>query len=236
MEPFPSNICIIDDDADFVRFLADYLRLQDCQCTVFGSAEDLMRSGNYENYDFFIVDLGLPGVDGVDLTTVIRARSKAGILIVSGRLGADAFNSSLDAGADMFINKPIRFDQVLHAIKSILRRYGQPEARIKTWSLSDDLTKLISPVGHQVMLSPVEGRLLSKLHQNQSKVLSRVELAQECEAAGIADHRNLDAAFFRLRRKIERDAGGAPPLRTVRGEGYQWADDLANGAKGSIPE
>lgn len=236
MKPFPSNICIIDDDADFVGFLAEYLRLKDCKCTVFVSAEDVMRSGNYENYDFFIVDLGLPGIDGVDLTAIIRGRSNAGILIISGRLGADAFNSSLDAGADMFINKPIRFDQVFHAIQSIWRRYGQPEARVTSWSITDDLTKLVSPLGHQVLLSPVEGRLLSKLHQNQGKVLSRVDLAQECDAAGSADHRNLDAAFFRLRRKIEREAGGAPPLRTVRGEGYQWTGDTAEGSKGSIPK
>jgi len=167
---------------------------------------------------------------------MIRGRSDAGILIISGRLGADAFNSSLDAGADMFINKPIRFDQVFHAMQSIWRRYGQPEARAKSWSITDDLTKLISPLGHQVQLSPVEGRLLSKLHQNKSKVLSRLDLAQECEAAGIADHRNLDAAFFRLRRKIERDAGGVPPIRTVRGEGYQWAGDMADATKGSLPE
>ena len=104
MKPFPSNICIIDDDADFVGFLAEYLRLKDCKCTVFFSAEDVMRSGNYENYDFFIVDLGLPGIDGVDLTAIIRGRSNAGILIISGRLGADAFNSSLDAGADIDID------------------------------------------------------------------------------------------------------------------------------------
>jgi len=236
MEPFPSNICIIDDDADFVSFLAGYLRLKDCQCTVFGSAEDVMRSGNYENFDFFIVDLGLPGIDGVDLTTIIRGRSDAGILIISGRLGADAFNSSLDAGADMFINKPIRFDQVLHAIKSIWRRYGKPEARAIAWSITDDLTKLISPLGHQVLLSPVEGRLLSKLQQNKSQVLSRLDLAKECEAAGVADHRNLDAAFFRLRRKIERDAGGVPPIRTIRGEGYQWTGDIADASTGSIPK
>lgn len=125
---FPSDICIVDDDADFVSFLADYLRLRGCRCSTFTSAEELIRGGSLEDYDFFILDLGLPGIDGVELAALIRGSSNAGMLVVSGRLGPDAFNSALAAGADMFINKPVRFDQVSHAIQSIWRRYREPRA------------------------------------------------------------------------------------------------------------
>lgn len=226
MGDFPANICIVDDDQDFVGFLADYLKLRGCQCSVFWSAEALMQVGGFDQYDFFILDLGLPGIDGVDLTTLIRARSTAGILIVSGRLGPDAFNSALAAGADMFVNKPVRFDQVYHAIQSIWRRFAEPRARSNRWSISDDSALLVSPLGLEVALTPAEGRLLQKLRQAGRQPVSRADLA---EAAGIAnspDHRNLDAAVFRLRRKIEREATCPSPFRTVHGVGYQLGEDI----------
>jgi DNA-binding response OmpR family regulator len=230
---FPTNICIVDDDQDFVGFLSDYLKLRGCDCSVFWSAETLLQSGNFDQYDFFILDLGLPGIDGVDLTTLIRARSAAGILIISGRLGPDAFNSALAAGADMFVNKPVRFDQVYHAIQSIQRRFAEPHARASNWQMSSDGSKLISPLGLEVSLTPVEGRLMQCLHSAGEQPVSRAELA---EAAGIAasqEHRNLDAAVFRLRRKIERDARCPSPFRTVHGIGYQLNEVIEIGDNGS---
>jgi DNA-binding response OmpR family regulator len=226
MSVFPANICIVDDDQDFVGFLADYLKLRGSQCSVFWSAEALMQVGGFDQYDFFILDLGLPGIDGVDLTTLIRARSAAGILIVSGRLGPDAFNSALAAGADMFVNKPVRFDQVYHAIQSIWRRFAEPRARTNHWTISGDSGVLVSPLGHEVALTPAEGRLLQRLRTAGREAVSRADLADAAGIASSPDHRNLDAAVFRLRRKIEREANSPSPFRTVHGVGYQLGEDI----------
>ncbi|CAN1549848.1 OmpR Response regulators consisting of a CheY-like receiver domain and a winged-helix DNA-binding domain [Sphingomonadaceae bacterium] len=226
MSVFPANICIVDDDQDFVGFLADYLKLRGSQCSVFWSAEALMQVGGFDQYDFFILDLGLPGIDGVDLTTLIRARSSAGILIVSGRLGPDAFNSALAAGADMFVNKPVRFDQVYHAIQSIWRRFSEPRARSSHWTISDDSAVLVSPLGQEVALTPAEGRLLQRLRTAGGEAVSRADLADAAGIASSPDHRNLDAAVFRLRRKIEREANSPSPFRTVHGVGYQLGEDI----------
>jgi len=226
MDNFPSEVCIVDDDEDFANFLSEYLGLRGCRCTVFCSAEALVGNGQLGKYDFFILDLGLPGIDGVDLTTLIRANSAAGILIISGRLGPDAFNSALAAGADMFINKPVRFDQVSHAIQSVWRRYAEPRARSGTWSISSDQSKLLGPSGQKVPLSPVESRLMHKLRLAGREVVSRVDLAEAAGGTGSEDHRNLDASFFRLRRKIEREAGRQSPFRTVHGVGYQLIEDI----------
>ena len=118
----PQKICIVDDDGDFVEFLGQYLDVRGLNSAGFDTAEGLLKSGQLTSFDFFILDLGLPGIDGVDLITLIRGQSSAGILVISGRMGADAFNSALTAGADMFINKPVRFDQVYNAIASVSRR------------------------------------------------------------------------------------------------------------------
>lgn len=226
MEPFPSNICIIDDDADFAEFLADYLRLRAGSCVTFNSGEELMQSDNIESYDFFVIDLGLPGIDGTDLAALVRGRSAAGILVVSGRLGPDAFNSTLAAGADMFINKPVRLDQITHAISSIWRRFGEPRSRITPWTISYDFKELTSPTKLRVVLTPTESKLIKRLFEDAETSVSRADLALAAGITGGDDHRNLDAAFFRLRRKIDREAGCPSPFRTVHGLGYQLSENI----------
>lgn len=234
MDPFPSNICITEDDTEYAEFLTEYLLLRGCNCSIFNSAEELMRSGNLGSYDFFVLDLGLPGIDGVDLTTLIRGCSAAGILVVSGRLGADAFNSALSAGADMFVLKPVRFDQVTHAISSIWRRFSEPRARTASWTIADDLRQLTSPTQKQVPLSPIEGKLIKKLCENAQLPVTRQDLAVASGIAASTDHRNLDAAFFRLRRKIEQAAGCPPPFRTAHGVGYQLSQSVEAQVKATI--
>ena len=114
----PNTICIIDDDADFAQFLSHFMESKGARCTAFSSAEAFLQAKSIADIQAFVIDLGLPGLDGVDLTALIRAQTDAGILVISGRMGADAFNSALAAGADMFINKPVRFDQVYNALGS----------------------------------------------------------------------------------------------------------------------
>lgn len=227
---FPTSACIIDDDVDFVNFLSEYLQSRGCQARGFHSAEDLMASGEIDRFEFFIVDLMLPGIDGVDLISLIRARTNAGILVISGRMGPDAFNSVLAAGADMFINKPIRFDQVYHSMVSIMRRVGDIRPENASWLFDEAGEMLIAPGGDCARLSPLETAMLAALRARQGEPLTRVELA---EAAGIspgADYRNLDAAMFRLRRKIERDTRQPSPIRTVHGVGYQLSAPFETGA------
>ncbi|WP_254049972.1 response regulator transcription factor [Novosphingobium sp. TH158] len=219
---FPDRICIIDDDTDFAQFLAQYLELRKAQAKVFGSAEEFMQSNWIDEFDFFIVDLGLPGLDGVDLTALIRARSDAGILVISGRMGPDAFNSALAAGADMFVNKPVRFDQVSHAISSVWRRAPKTKARDNGWSIDKHGMALVTPDGTEVSLSVLESRLILRLMDADGQPVTRTDLVEAAEMHGGSDHRNLDAAIFRLRRKIEKESGMPAPFKTVHGVGYQF--------------
>jgi DNA-binding response OmpR family regulator len=221
-----SNFCIVDDDTDFVHFLIQYLEARDWSATGFASGEELLKSGRLEEFDFFILDLGLPGIDGVDLITLVRAKSDAGILIVSGRMGPDAFNSALSAGADMFINKPVRFDQIFHAIASVSRRLPQAPRARSSWTLASGLDALVTPEGLEIALSSLEGHLLARLVEADGAPVSREELAIASGVGGGPEYRNLDAAVFRLRRKIEREADQPSPLRTVHGIGYQLVGEV----------
>lgn len=227
MPIFPVNkICIVDDDDDFAALVSDYLTLRGFSAVHYNSAENVLRLASLNEFDFFVLDLGLPGLDGVDLTAMIRARSEAGILVVSGRMGADAFNSALVAGADMFINKPVRFDQVYHSLISISRRTStRPNAGLG-WSVAADYSELRVPNGQVVKLTHVEGSLLQALRTAEGRAVSRATLVQAAGLAASADHRNLDAAIFRLRRKIEQETGEPSPFRTVHGLGYQLSADV----------
>jgi DNA-binding response OmpR family regulator len=218
---FPDNICIVEDEHELANFLIEYLAARGCNATHYASAEKLMSSGRIKTYDFFILDLGLAGMDGIDCATLIRGRSSAGILIISGRIGPDAFNSALNAGADMFVSKPVRFDQVYHAIAAVWRRSKISHIEAMEWRIDASATTLTSPRGTAITVSPVEGRIIMHLLAAKQAPVSRAELATASGITGGVDHRNLDAAIFRLRRKIEKDAGQPSPLRTVHGHGYQ---------------
>lgn len=225
----PERVCVVDDDMDFANFLTRYIETQGLKTACFFSAEEFLQSREIGEFDFFIIDLGLPGLDGVDLISIIRAHNQAGILVVSGRLGPDAFIAALSAGADMVLNKPVRFDQVFHAIQSISRRL--PGAAAKTssraqWSITADGNTLISPGGEQIPLTPVETRLINRLRDDAMAPVSRTDLTLAAGISGEAAQRNLDATIFRLRRKIEQKAKSPAPLRTSHGVGYQLSEAI----------
>lgn len=230
----PNTISIIDDDADFAQFLLHYMESKGAHCTVFPSAEAFLQAQSIKDIQAFIIDLGLPGLDGVDLIALIRARTDAGILVISGRMGPDSFNSALAAGADMFINKPVRFDQVYNALASIWRRAPKRGTLTSSWAISAGGNSLITPGGDQVQLSHLETRLIRGLIQSGGEPMTRAALVEFAQMQGGPDDRNLDAAVFRLRRKIEKETGQPSPFKTVHGVGYQLAapieDDLGSAA------
>lgn len=190
----------------------------------FESAEAFLAVPQALDLQFFLVDLTLPGADGVDLIGMIRAHGHAGIIVISGRMGPDAFSSALAAGADMFINKPVRFDQVYQAILSVTRRIGTARITSRNWMYDEDSGLLRSPSANHVRLTRTEQKLLAALIAANGAAIDRATLAKAGDIAASKDDRNLDAAVFRMRRRIEQTTREAAPLRTIHGSGY-----VANG-------
>lgn len=216
----PRSICIIDDDAEYGEFLAAFLRAQGMNVTLFASGNAFLSDVKITTYDFFIVDLGLPGIDGVDLIMLIRAQSNAGVIIISGRMGPDAFNAGLSAGADMFLNKPVRFDQVLQAIKTVSLRVSRGDTGSTFWDLLTDESELHCSNGPSVKLTPLELQIMQVLAEHRAEGCDRKTLSTEIGLQDGNAARNLDAAIFRLRKKIESTTKRAAPIRTLHGVGY----------------
>lgn len=228
------TVSIIEDDNDFSDFLMEYLNLKGYIASKFSSAEDFIKSPAASGCDFVIVDLGLPGLDGVDLINMISNRRSTGILVVSGRTGADAFNCALSAGADMMLLKPVRFDQVHQALQAISRRLNKSglsvtdSSNLEEWELAEDQSALVAPDKVWIELTPVEQGILAKLMTAQGSVVDRSELSEAAGVTGGIDKRNLDAAMFRLRSKIEKKTRCGVPFRTVHGAGYRWIGPIKN--------
>lgn len=222
------KICVIDDDQEFTRFVERYLTAVGHQVRGFVSPQDFLAEVGALDHDIFIVDLMMPNVDGIDLVSMIRANGDAGIIVVSGRMGADAFTTALAAGADMFVNKPVRADQLAQAIASLSRRLGKGAVLSpQSWIFNEAEGELTSPYGEIVKLGPLEQRIISVLAKAGDAGCSRPDLARLSRVAPSAEDRNLDAAMFRLRRKIESCTGKQPPIATLHGKGYALSAPIA---------
>lgn len=219
-ENIPNSICIVDDDGEYGEFLAGFLRAQGMQVDRFESGNEFLAQGKVTKYEFFVIDLGLPGIDGVDLIMMIRAESSAGIIIISGRMGPDAFNAGLSAGADMFLNKPVRFDQVLQAIKTVSLRVARGHSGTPSWDLVPGASELRCSNGPSVKLTSLELQILEMLAACRPEGCDRKTIGSRLGLEEGNAARNVDAAIFRLRKKIESTTARAAPIRTLHGVGY----------------
>ena len=223
LAPLPARVALVDDDGEFNEFLSEYLRARGAVVRSFRDGESFLKELEASSFDAYIVDLTLPGLDGVDVIAVVRGKDPhTSVLVVSGRVGPDAFNSCLAAGADMVIAKPVRFDQVVFALQALERRASAAPASTPSahpWRLEAPSSTLRTPSGGRVKLSPAEVEFLVALAQRPGTSMTRAELAR---AAGILEdgQRNVDAAMYRMRKRIEAATGELAPVRSVHRVGY----------------
>jgi len=223
----PKTLALVDDDREYSDGLSRYLREQGIAVDAFADSNDLLVHGDPYSYDFYVTDLMLPGVDGTDLIKVLRRRTNAGILVVSGRLAADTFKQIVTAGADMYLTKPLQFEQILLAIEAICRRSFAASATHNVWRLDRRLGQLIAPDGARIDLSEADRGLLECFVEAGGEVVQRETLLERLgRAAGPEAAGGLNATVFRLRRRIERATPATVPLQTKSGVGYAFRAPL----------
>lgn len=223
----PRNLALVDDDVEYSEYLAQHLRGRGIDVTVFDDSNALLAADDPHRFDFYLVDLMLPGIDGVELIKVIRRRSDAGLLVVSGRLGPDVFASVMNAGADMYLAKPVQFEQVSLAIQAVQRRAGRDAAAAKPWRLDRAARELIVPDGARVALSEADMVVLECLLEAQGQTVTRETLSQRLGRERDDDGDNgLNAIIYRLRRRIERATPMLVPLQSRSRVGYWFRAPL----------
>ena len=224
----PKTLALVDDDAEFSEFLAQHLRERAVDVKVHGDSLQLLADERAFDYDFYIVDLTLPGIDGVQLIKVLRQRTDAGVLVISGRNGSTLFADVMTAGADMHLAKPLQFEQAELAIKAVHRRAGKTGLPELSWKLLRDRQELLAPDGAHVPLSEADVMVLDCFVHAQGETVSRETLRAKLgmDASGdTAD--SLNAVIYRLRRRIERATALMVPLQSRSRVGYVFRANLS---------
>ncbi len=227
----PKTLALIDDDVDYSQYLAQHLRTQGIEVQIFQDSSKLLAAPRAYFFDFYLVDLMLPGIDGVELIKVLRLRTRAGLLVVSGRLSADVFASVVKAGADMYLAKPVQFEQVALAIEAVHRRSQVLPAHESPWQLDRRSRDLVAPDGSRVALSDADLLVLSCFLTAKGEVVSRDSLL-DClgRTLDVGSNDPLNATIFRLRRRIEKATPLPVPVHSKSRVGYWFRAPLVEAA------
>ena len=220
------HILVVEDDARIASFLAKGLSAEGYAVSVATDAGEAMAVLDVVDEDLSLVllDLGLPGSDGLALLGKIRGRNtRIPVLIVTARQSTTDKVSGLDAGATDYITKPFAFDELLARIRAALRNAGQETSSVLTvGDLTFDLaTKRAIRAGEVLDLSPKEWGILELFMRNPNQILSRVQILNRVWDYGFDPGSNIvDVYVGYLRRKLNRP-GLTPLVHTVRGAGYR---------------
>jgi two-component system, OmpR family, response regulator len=223
----PNTLALLDDDLEFSEYLAQHLREQGIRVSVFGDSNDLLASPAAYSFDFYLLDLGLPGVDGVDVIKILRKRTDAGALVVSGRLGPEVFKAVVTAGADMYLSKPVQFEQVALAIEAVQRRAARTGPASSPWRLDRPAAELVAPDGARVGLSEIDLQVMECFANAKGEAVTREHLRQRLGRDNTGDGEDgLNAIIYRLRRRIERATPVPVPLQSRSRVGYVFKAPL----------
>lgn len=224
----PKLLALVDDDETFAEFLSRYLESRGVAVARFSSSNDLLAHERAYEFDFYVLDLMLPGIDGLDLIKVLRLRTSAGLLVVSGRMSPDVFKEVVEAGADMYLAKPVLFEQVAVAVQAVQRRAAAVTAPMLDWKLDRRARQIVAPDGVRVDLSEIDLSIFECLLAAQGQAVTRDELRDRLGEAGKQDDSDtLTATIYRLRRRIERATPMTVPLHSKAKVGYIFKAPLS---------
>jgi two-component system, OmpR family, KDP operon response regulator KdpE len=224
------TILVIEDEPPLQKFLEVTLSpsYHLIQAT---TGESGVRHAANDRPDLIILDLGLPDIDGIDVTRRIREWSKIPIIVVSARGKEQDKVLALDAGADDYITKPFGVSELMARVRVALRhastaRQDSGDATFQVGDLTIDLSRrTVSVAGQQIHLTKNEYSLLTTLARNAGKVLTHRQLLREVWGPGSADQSHYLRVYInQLRQKIESDPSRPRYLITETGVGYRLLD------------
>jgi DNA-binding response OmpR family regulator len=238
------RVLVVDDDLDVRDLLEDYLSEQGYEVFCAENAVTARELLNGEPPKVVLLDVGLPGEDGLSLARHIREHLDIGIIMVSGAGETVDRIVGLQVGADDYIAKPFDLRELKARLKSVLRRYERPvqpetasgatveqthRVGVGTCMLDLDSHQLFDAEGQEIPLTRMEFELLEVLVQRPSRPLTRDQLLNLTQNRDWDPFdRSVDIRIARLRRKIEPDPQKPQCIRTVRGLGYMYAPIRAN--------
>ncbi len=227
------HILVVEDDAEISRLVSRYLRTNDLHVSVLADGRSLDRTLEDSRVDLIVLDLMLPGEDGLALCRRLRTRSEVPVIMLTARGEELDRIIGLEIGADDYLAKPFNPRELLARIRAVLRRANAAapivDRRARTltflgWQIDCMVRELRDPKGTHIVLTGAEFSLLQVLCERAGRVLTReqlLDLTQGRKAGSL--ERSIDVLISRLRRKIERDPHDPAIIKTVRSGGYLFA-------------
>jgi two-component system, OmpR family, response regulator len=227
-----TTILLVDDDAEITALLGDYLRRFNFAVHTACDAASMRAQLAQHAVDLVVLDVMLPGTDGLTLAREIREKSAIPVIMLTARTAPFDRIMGLDTGADDYMGKPFEPRELVARIHTVLRRTHSANAApprvaqsdvicFDGWELHRNERTLISPTRLVVALSNAEFRLLSTFLQTPRRLLSRDQLMEQARGRAMdAFERSIDLLVSRLRQKLAGESSDESMIKTVRGAGY----------------
>lgn len=240
--PPRTQILIVDDDEGITDLLSEYLARFGFESHVAGDGVAMRQQLARHPIDLVVLDLMLPGDDGMVLARELRQSSNLPIIMLTARSNAYDRVLGLESGADDYVSKPFEPRELVARINTVLRRAGaalegaspfkrSEVIRFDGWELHREDRCLTSPAGLVVALSNAEFRLLSIFLQTPRRLFSRDQLMEQARGRAMDSfERSIDLLVSRLRQKLTDDSNDVSMIKTVRGSGYMFNVQSVQGA------
>ncbi|MGH9213220.1 MAG: response regulator [Acidimicrobiales bacterium] len=227
-----TRVLVVDDEPPILRALAANLRARDYEVDLAATGEQALQLASRHEPDAVILDLGLPGITGLEVIEGLRVWTDTPIVILSARDAQAAKVAALDAGADDYVTKPFGMEELLARLRAALRRATpspQEAARVETPDFVVDLAtkKVTAPRGGELRLTPTEWHLVEVLVRNAGKLVTARQLLQEVWGPDYGNETNyLRVHFAHIRRKLEPDPSRPRYFITEPGMGYRFENPV----------
>jgi two-component system KDP operon response regulator KdpE len=223
-----ARVLVVDDETQIVRALTVNLQALGYEVDSAGTGEDALRKAADHRPDAVILDLGLPGIDGVEVIHGLRGWTQVPIIVLSVREEEREKIAALDAGADDYVTKPFGMGELVARLRAALRRSldsDQSAPLIETPAFIIDLAakRVTRPDGEEIRLTPTEWGIVEVLASNQGKLVSQVQLLKDVWGPNYGEETNYLRVFMaQIRRKLEPDQGIPRYFITEPGMGYRF--------------
>jgi DNA-binding response OmpR family regulator len=225
------TILVVEDEMKIARLVRDYLEHAGFEVVVVGDGEAAIASARGRTPDLIVLDLGLPGIDGLDVARELRSRSRVPIVMLTARGDETDRIVGLELGADDYVIKPFSPRELVARVRAVLRRSGGPsepgDAPVRVGDIEIDPSRMRATVaGRVVDLTATELQLLATLAREPGRVFTRGQLLDAIHGVAFESYeRAIDAHVKNIRKKIEPEPSRPRYLLTVHGVGYRFADD-----------
>ena len=234
------TILVIDDEPEICNLISRYLGREGFVVRTGANGEQLWQHLEHEFPELIIMDIRLPGEDGLSLTREVHRKHDIPIILLTSKAEIIDRVAGLESGADDYISKPFDLRELLARINAVLRRSLRSrkqqeqddeveEYRFNHWQLSISRQELLNPESLPVALSPAEFNLLKVLVSYPNRVLTREFLMEKTYGRTTLPYdRSIDVRIGHIRKKLGQSAEQDKPIKTIRGSGYLFSAEVSS--------